>query len=93
MPYTLEETHVILFEPATTLNTGNIKYERTVADLQKNMTKRQSGRSASRKHVALITWSGLPQGWKASNCCCLTGGGRVDAELVNWSDGMRLRAI
>jgi mannose-6-phosphate isomerase-like protein (cupin superfamily) len=35
MPYTLEETHIILFEPATTLNTGNIQNERTVADLQK----------------------------------------------------------
>jgi mannose-6-phosphate isomerase-like protein (cupin superfamily) len=35
MPYTLEETHVILFEPATTLNTGNIQNERTVADLQR----------------------------------------------------------
>ncbi|HEY2498133.1 MAG TPA: cupin domain-containing protein [Candidatus Angelobacter sp.] len=35
MPYTLEETHIVLFEPATTLNTGNIRNERTVADLQK----------------------------------------------------------
>jgi len=35
MPYTTEETHVILFEPATTLNTGNVKNERTVADLQR----------------------------------------------------------
>ena len=35
MPYTVEETHVILFEPATTLNTGNIQNERTVADLQR----------------------------------------------------------
>ena len=35
MPYTLEETHVILFEPAGTLNTGNVQNERTVADLQK----------------------------------------------------------
>jgi mannose-6-phosphate isomerase-like protein (cupin superfamily) len=35
MPYTLEETHIILFEPATTLNTGNLQNERTVADLQK----------------------------------------------------------
>ena len=35
MPYTLEETHVILVEPAGTLNTGNVQNERTVADLQK----------------------------------------------------------
>ncbi|HEY2364417.1 MAG TPA: cupin domain-containing protein [Candidatus Angelobacter sp.] len=35
MPYTLEETHIILFEPAGTLNTGNVQNERTVADLQK----------------------------------------------------------
>jgi mannose-6-phosphate isomerase-like protein (cupin superfamily) len=35
MPYTLEETHVILCEPSTTLNTGNLQNKRTVADLQK----------------------------------------------------------
>jgi mannose-6-phosphate isomerase-like protein (cupin superfamily) len=35
MPYTLEETHIILFEPATTLNTGNVQNERTVANLQR----------------------------------------------------------
>lgn len=35
MPYALEETHIILFEPATTLNTGNIQNERTVAVLQR----------------------------------------------------------
>lgn len=35
MPYTLEETHIILFEPAGTLNTGNVQNERTVADLQR----------------------------------------------------------
>ncbi|MGC2697834.1 MAG: cupin domain-containing protein [Candidatus Angelobacter sp.] len=35
MPFTTVETHVILFEPATTLNTGNLQNERTVADLQK----------------------------------------------------------
>lgn len=35
MPYTREETHVILFEPATTLNTGNVQSERTVAHLQR----------------------------------------------------------
>jgi mannose-6-phosphate isomerase-like protein (cupin superfamily) len=35
MPYTHEETHIVLFEPAGTLNTGNIQNERTVADLQR----------------------------------------------------------
>lgn len=35
MPYTREETHIILFEPAGTLNTGNVQNERTVADLQR----------------------------------------------------------
>jgi mannose-6-phosphate isomerase-like protein (cupin superfamily) len=35
MPYTREETHIVLFEPATTLNTGNILNERTVADLER----------------------------------------------------------
>jgi mannose-6-phosphate isomerase-like protein (cupin superfamily) len=35
MPYTRVETHVVLFEPATTLNTGNLRNERTVADLQR----------------------------------------------------------
>ena len=35
MPYTLEEAHIVLFEPATTLNTGTVQNERTVADLQR----------------------------------------------------------
>lgn len=35
LPYTQEETHIILFEPGTTLNTGNLHDERTVADLQR----------------------------------------------------------
>jgi mannose-6-phosphate isomerase-like protein (cupin superfamily) len=35
MPYTREETHIVLFEPATTLNTGNVQNERTVAQLEK----------------------------------------------------------
>jgi mannose-6-phosphate isomerase-like protein (cupin superfamily) len=35
MPYAREETHIILLEPATTLNTGNLRNERTVADLQR----------------------------------------------------------
>lgn len=35
MPYAKEETHLMLFEPATTLNTGNLQNERTVAHLQK----------------------------------------------------------
>ncbi|MEO0732075.1 MAG: cupin domain-containing protein [Bacteroidota bacterium] len=34
-PNAPEEVHVLLFEPATTLNTGNIANERTVADLEK----------------------------------------------------------
>ena len=29
-----EEAHVLLFEPASTLNTGNVRNERTVADLE-----------------------------------------------------------
>lgn len=32
-PVAEEETHVLLFEPATTLNTGNVQNERTVAVL------------------------------------------------------------
>lgn len=35
MPYAKEEAHLMLFEPATTLNTGNLQNERTVADLQR----------------------------------------------------------
>ena len=31
-PVADEEVHVLLFEPATTLNTGNVNDERTVAD-------------------------------------------------------------
>ena len=51
------------------------------------MTKRHFGRSASRKHIALITWSGLPQGAESEQLLLphLAAGG-VDAELVNWSD-------
>src|SRR5437879_67808 len=30
-----EEAHVLLFEPASTLNTGNVQNERTVADLER----------------------------------------------------------
>lgn len=32
-PVAEEETHVLLFEPASTLNTGNVQNERTVAQL------------------------------------------------------------
>jgi mannose-6-phosphate isomerase-like protein (cupin superfamily) len=35
MPYAPEETHILLLEPATTLNTGNLRNERTVATLEK----------------------------------------------------------
>jgi mannose-6-phosphate isomerase-like protein (cupin superfamily) len=35
MPYTREETHIVLFEPASTLNTGNVQNERTVAQLER----------------------------------------------------------
>jgi mannose-6-phosphate isomerase-like protein (cupin superfamily) len=34
-PVADEEAHVLLFEPATTLNTGNVRDERTVADLER----------------------------------------------------------
>lgn len=34
LPAALEEAHVVLFEPKTTLNTGNVTNERTVDDLQ-----------------------------------------------------------
>ncbi len=34
-PNATEEVHVLLFEPATTLNTGNIVNEKTVAELDK----------------------------------------------------------
>jgi len=33
-PFAEEEAHVLLFEPASTLNTGNVQNERTVARLQ-----------------------------------------------------------
>jgi mannose-6-phosphate isomerase-like protein (cupin superfamily) len=35
MPVAPEEVHIMLFEPKTTLNTGNIQNERTVANLGK----------------------------------------------------------
>ncbi len=34
MPVANEEVHVLLLEPKTTLNTGNVENERTVADVQ-----------------------------------------------------------
>jgi mannose-6-phosphate isomerase-like protein (cupin superfamily) len=34
-PVADEEAHVLLFEPATTLNTGNVRNEQTVADLER----------------------------------------------------------
>ena len=34
MPYALVETHILLLEPGTTLNTGNVQNERTVAKLE-----------------------------------------------------------
>jgi mannose-6-phosphate isomerase-like protein (cupin superfamily) len=34
-PVADEEVHVLLFEPASTLNTGNVENERTVHDLQR----------------------------------------------------------
>ena len=33
LPVAEEETHILLLEPATTLNTGNVRNERTVAEL------------------------------------------------------------
>ena len=35
LPSAEEETHVMLLEPKTTLNTGNVANERTVAELQR----------------------------------------------------------
>ena len=34
LPSAEEETHVVLLEPKTTLNTGNVESQRTVRDLQ-----------------------------------------------------------
>ena len=34
-PVAEEEVHVLLFEPATTLNTGNVRDERTVVELER----------------------------------------------------------
>lgn len=35
LPIAEEEAHVLLLEPKTTLNTGNVQSERTVADLER----------------------------------------------------------
>ena len=35
LPVAEEETHLLLFEPKTTLNTGNVTNERTVAELER----------------------------------------------------------
>ena len=34
-PVAQEEVHVLMFEPASTLNTGNVRNERTVEDLER----------------------------------------------------------
>jgi mannose-6-phosphate isomerase-like protein (cupin superfamily) len=34
-PVAEEEAHVLLFEPASTLNTGNVRNDRTVAELDR----------------------------------------------------------
>ena len=34
-PVAEEEAHILMFEPASTLNTGNVQNERTVADLER----------------------------------------------------------
>jgi mannose-6-phosphate isomerase-like protein (cupin superfamily) len=34
-PFAPEEAHVLLFEPKTTLNTGNVRNERTVENLER----------------------------------------------------------
>lgn len=34
-PFAAEEAHLLLLEPKTTLNTGNVQDERTVTDLQR----------------------------------------------------------
>jgi mannose-6-phosphate isomerase-like protein (cupin superfamily) len=34
-PVAVEEAHVLLFEPATTLNTGNVRNERTRESLER----------------------------------------------------------
>jgi mannose-6-phosphate isomerase-like protein (cupin superfamily) len=35
LPVAEEEVHVVLIEPKTTLNTGNVRNERTVAELER----------------------------------------------------------
>ena len=35
LPVADEETHVLLFEPTSTLNTGNVRNERTVPELER----------------------------------------------------------
>ena len=35
LPIAEEEAHVLLLEPKSTLNTGNVQNERTVADLKR----------------------------------------------------------
>lgn len=34
LPVAVEEVHVLLFEPASTVNTGNVQSDRTVEDLE-----------------------------------------------------------
>ena len=39
MPVAEEEVHVLLFEPKTTLNTGNVRNERTLATLERHLAQ------------------------------------------------------
>jgi tRNA(Leu) C34 or U34 (ribose-2'-O)-methylase TrmL len=35
MPEADDEVHIVLFEPKSTLNTGNVRNERTVVELER----------------------------------------------------------
>ena len=35
MPEAADEVHIVLFEPKSTLNTGNVRNERTVVELER----------------------------------------------------------
>ena len=59
------------------------------------MTKRPAGAfRIERRNVALITWSGLPEGAESEQLLLphLAAAG-VEAEIVDWARRLRFRAI
>ena len=53
-PIAEEEAHVLLFEPASTLNTGNVRNERTLDALERNRLTAASSATEYLRNVILL---------------------------------------